>query len=85
LGIKEIVSSEIAGDVKIICATEFIVETVEGVQKIFQALDILYALKFSDSTGYVLAINLVDSPSDNRQRIFPSLFRKVNPFPKEGY
>ena len=61
LGVEEEVRSEVVRDRKVGSLPEIIVETIEGIQEIFQSLDVLNALELANTTGDVFAINFVNS------------------------
>ena len=46
--------------------SELVIEAVEGVEEIFESLDVLYALELSDACSDVLTVDLIQPCSDDR-------------------
>ena len=85
LGVEEEIGSEVVGDGKVGSLPEIIVETIEGIQEIFQSLDILNALELANATGDVFAVNFINSRCDHGHDIFPTLLSKISSFSQKRY
>ncbi len=46
--------------------SELVIEAVEGVEEIFESLDVLYALELSNACSDVFTVDLIQSCSDDR-------------------
>lgn len=70
-------------DVQIVAFSKFIVKRIESIHEIFQALDVLNALKLANSASNFFSINFIDSMSNNIKNILPCFFLKVLAFPEQ--
>jgi len=82
LGVEQIVGPEVVGQGEAVGLSELVVEGVEGVEKIFEGLDVLHTLELADPAGDILAVHFVNPRSYHRQGVLPILLREVCAFPQ---